>query len=156
VGTGAVAATGDSGNNVNANTTGPNNLTEPAIYSSPKNRFLHNQSSRDYTFHANAVDRFTRTCLIRASDLPTQRNTARAQLRVPFCQAKASAMFSAGLLYWGKKSIFPQILLFLFLRLFCRGCRGGRFRAFLHRILEMSYAVAQPFAQFSQLGRAKK
>ena len=35
VGTGAMAATGDSGNNPNANTAGPNNLTEPAICSSP-------------------------------------------------------------------------------------------------------------------------
>src|SRR4029077_7761720 len=35
-GTGAVAATGDSGNNPNANTTGPNSLTEPAIFISPR------------------------------------------------------------------------------------------------------------------------
>jgi hypothetical protein len=35
-GTGAVAATGDSGNNVNANTTGPNSLTEPAMFISLK------------------------------------------------------------------------------------------------------------------------
>jgi hypothetical protein len=36
VGTGAVAATGDSGNNPNAKTTGPNSLAEPAMFISSK------------------------------------------------------------------------------------------------------------------------
>jgi hypothetical protein len=39
-GTGAMAATGDSGNNPNTNTTGPNSLKELAMFIS-KNRFLH-------------------------------------------------------------------------------------------------------------------
>jgi hypothetical protein len=45
VGPGAVAATGDSGNNPNANTTGPNSFTEPAIFISPKFDF-HNEFAR--------------------------------------------------------------------------------------------------------------
>jgi hypothetical protein len=47
-----MAATGDSGNNPNANTTGPNNLTEPAMFISPKIDFYTTNPRGDYTFHA--------------------------------------------------------------------------------------------------------
>jgi hypothetical protein len=57
VGAEAVAATGDSGNNPNANTTGPNSLTEPAIFISLKNRFLQTSSRADYTFRAPRAEK---------------------------------------------------------------------------------------------------
>ena len=44
--TGAMAATGDSGNNPNTDTTGPNSRAEPPWSSPTKFQFLHNEFSR--------------------------------------------------------------------------------------------------------------
>jgi hypothetical protein len=54
VGVGAVAATGDTGNNANANTVGPNTLTEPAMFISSRIDFF----SRGYTFLLKATSLF--------------------------------------------------------------------------------------------------
>jgi hypothetical protein len=79
VGTGAVAATGDSGNNANAITMGPNTLTEPAMFISPRIGF-YQQSPRDYTVQAS----FRRYVLVNKDGTDSQIQDGPIELSVVF------------------------------------------------------------------------